>query len=92
MTSKHAKLNRTWTVAEAKARLSEILRLAEEEGPPSVNPRTSGHPELVRPVLIEVEGSEADGPANGSAVLGVRRRQRQDSSLDPFTSFRASSE
>ncbi len=24
---------RVWTVAEAKARLSEILRLAEEEGP-----------------------------------------------------------
>ena len=24
---------RTWTVAEAKAHLSEILRLAEEEGP-----------------------------------------------------------
>ena len=28
-----SKTNRTWTVAEAKARLSEILRLAEEEGP-----------------------------------------------------------
>ncbi len=25
--------NRTWTVAEAKARLSEILRLARKEGP-----------------------------------------------------------
>lgn len=25
--------NRVWTVAEAKARLSEVLRLAEEEGP-----------------------------------------------------------
>ena len=24
---------RVWTVAEAKARLSEVLRLAEEEGP-----------------------------------------------------------
>ena len=33
MTAKHAKPNRTWTVAEAKARLSEILRFAEEEGP-----------------------------------------------------------
>ena len=26
-------LHRVWTIAEAKARLSEILRLAEEEGP-----------------------------------------------------------
>ncbi len=33
MISKHAKLNQAWMVAEAKARLSEILRLAEEEGP-----------------------------------------------------------
>ena len=32
MTAERAKLNRTWTVAEAKARLSEILRLAEKEG------------------------------------------------------------
>ena len=33
MTAERAKLKRIWTVAEAKARLSEILRLAEEEGP-----------------------------------------------------------
>ena len=39
MTGKHAKLNRTWTVAEAKARLSEILRLAEEEGPQRIGTR-----------------------------------------------------
>ncbi len=32
MTAEHAKFNRPWTVAEAKARLSEILRLAEAEG------------------------------------------------------------
>ncbi len=32
---------KTWTVAEAKARLSEILRLASEEGPQRIgsNPR-----------------------------------------------------
>lgn len=30
---------RTWTVAEAKARLSEILRLAEEEGPQRIGLR-----------------------------------------------------
>ena len=39
MTAKNAKLNRTWTVAEAKARLSEILRLAEAEGPQYIGRR-----------------------------------------------------
>ena len=32
-------LGRVWTVAEAKARLSEILRLAEEEGPQRIGAR-----------------------------------------------------
>ena len=31
--------NRVWTVAEAKAKLSEILRLAEEEGPQHIGMR-----------------------------------------------------
>lgn len=30
---------RTWTVEEAKARLSDILRLAEEEGPQRIGER-----------------------------------------------------
>lgn len=34
-----SKPHRTWTVAEAKARLSEILRLAEEEGPQRIGAR-----------------------------------------------------
>ena len=41
MTAEHAKFNRTWTVAEAKARLSEILRLAEEEGPQHIGKRNT---------------------------------------------------
>jgi prevent-host-death family protein len=41
MTTKDAKPNRTWTVAEAKARLSEILRLAEEEGPQHIGRRNT---------------------------------------------------
>ena len=41
MTAKQAKPNRTWTVAEAKARLSEILRLTEEEGPQRIGTRRS---------------------------------------------------
>ena len=39
MTSQSAKLSQTWTVSEAKARLSEILRLAEEEGPQRIGVR-----------------------------------------------------
>ena len=34
-----AKSGRVWTVADAKARLSEILRLAEEEGPQRIGTR-----------------------------------------------------
>ena len=34
-----SKPNRVWTVAEAKARLSEILRLAEAEGPQTIGTR-----------------------------------------------------
>lgn len=33
MTAEHTKTQRTWSVAEAQARLPEILRLAAEEGP-----------------------------------------------------------
>ena len=33
MTTQQAKPQRTWTVAEAQARLPEVLRLAAEEGP-----------------------------------------------------------
>ena len=39
MTAEHAKFNRTWTIAEAKARLSEVLRLAEAEGPQYIGRR-----------------------------------------------------
>ena len=35
------KFQRTWTVAEAKARLSEILRLSETEGPQRIGARKS---------------------------------------------------
>ena len=32
-------LNRVWTVSEAKARLSEVMRLAEQEGPQRIGTR-----------------------------------------------------
>ena len=37
----HSTSSRVWTVAEAKARLSEVLRLAEEEGPQRIGARKS---------------------------------------------------
>ncbi len=41
MTVEHAETGRVWTVAEAKARLSEVLRLSEEEGPQRIGRRKS---------------------------------------------------
>ena len=35
----HAHADRIWTVADAKARLSEVLRLADEEGPQRIGIR-----------------------------------------------------
>lgn len=37
MTTQHTKPQRTWTVAEAQARLPEVLRLAAEEGPQRIS-------------------------------------------------------
>ncbi len=39
MAVQQSKPHRVWTVAEAKARLSEILRLAETEGPQRIGTR-----------------------------------------------------
>ena len=36
---KYTNERRVWTIAEAKARLSEVLRLAEEEGPQRIGAR-----------------------------------------------------
>lgn len=35
----NSKPSRTWTISEAKARLSEVLRLSEEEGPQRIGVR-----------------------------------------------------
>ena len=37
MTTQQTKAHRTWTVAEAQARLPEVLRLAAEEGPQRIS-------------------------------------------------------
>ncbi len=39
--SKETREHKVWTIAEAKARLSEILRLAESEGPQRIGARKS---------------------------------------------------
>lgn len=52
---KHAKTGHVWTVAEAKARLSEVLRLSEEEGPQRIGRRKSY-------VVVPVETWEAHVP------------------------------
>ncbi len=41
MTTQYDKPGRVWTVAEAKARLSEILRLSVDEGPQRIGVRKS---------------------------------------------------
>ena len=41
--------DRVWTVAEAKAKLSEVLRLAEEEGPQRIGAR---RPFVVVPAAV----------------------------------------
>ena len=52
----HSKKQRVWTVAEAKARLSEILRLAEVEGPQTIGTR--------RPfVVVSAEAWHAKTPS-----------------------------
>ena len=39
MDRQHSEPRRVWRVAEAKARLSEVLRLAEKEGPQHIGTR-----------------------------------------------------
>ena len=41
MSLENSESTRVWTVAEAKARLSEVLRLSEEEGPQRIGRRKS---------------------------------------------------
>ena len=49
MSAKAGPSTRTWTVSEAKARLSEILRLSEQEGPQRIGMR---RPFVVVPAAV----------------------------------------
>ena len=60
--------NRVWTVAEAKARLSEVLRLAEEEGPQRIGARK---PFVVVPAAVWEEKTR---PPQASWPVAHRER------------------
>ena len=51
--------NRLWTVAQAKARLSEVLRLSEEEGPQRIGIRK---PFVVVPAAVWEEKTRPRKP------------------------------
>ena len=53
--------NRIWTVAEAKAKLSEILRLSETDGPQRIGARRS---------FIVVPAAQWEAKANPRKPLG----------------------
>ena len=59
---------RVWTIREAKARLSEVLRLSEEEGPQHIGTR--------KRYVVVPESVWRDG--NGEAVT---EKRKDDSSL-----------
>lgn len=75
---------RAWTVAEAKARLSEVLRRAEEEGPQRIGTRRAF---VVVPARVWEETTEprpslgqwliADAPGAGPLDLPPRDEGRE---------------
>ena len=61
---------RVWTVAEAKARLSEILRLAEVEGPQQIGVR---RPFVVAPAAAWQENAPPRKPLGQWLIENVPR-------------------
>ena len=81
--------DRVWTVAEAKARLSQILRLAEEEGPQRIGVRK---PFVVVPERVWKTRSSASVPLGRWLVENTPRgtnleipRRRESNRKIPFT-------
>lgn len=81
--------HRVWTVAEAKARLSQILRLAEEEGPQRIGVRK---PFVVVPERVWKTQSSASVPLGRWLVENTPRgtnleipRRRESNRKIPFT-------
>ena len=77
MTAQRAKPDRVWTVAEAKARLSEILRLAEEEGPQRIGAR--------KPFVVVPEHvwRETDGASQAPRPVARREHAARYRSRSP---------
>ena len=83
------KPGRIWTVAQAKARLCEILRLAEEEGPQHIGKRKSF---IVVPAQLWADRSSPHKPLGQWLVENVPRglnleipREREPGQKIPFT-------
>ena len=81
--------DRTWTVAEAKAKLSEILRLAEEEGPQRIGLR---RPFVVVPERVWREKSPPEMHLGRWLIENVPRglnweipRERHSSRAIPYS-------
>ena len=88
MASQEHNPRRAWTVAEAKARLSEILRLAEEEGPQRIGARK---PFVVMTEKLWHDQTKAPGPLGRWLVENVPRgvdleipRDRRSERETPF--------
>ena len=70
---------RVWTVAEAKARLSETLRLAEEEGPQRIGTRKS----FVVSACLDLGGKDTAPQASGQMAGGEHSSRHEPRSAEP---------
>ena len=70
MSAKPDPSTRTWTVSEAKARLSEILRLSEQEGPQRIGTR---RPFVVVPAAVWDEKNAPRAPLGRWLVENMPR-------------------
>ncbi len=75
MTARNPEPHRVWTVAEAKARLSEVLRRAEEEGPQHIGTRKSF---VVVPAHVWAEKESRRQPMGEWLVANVPRGANLD--------------
>ena len=90
MTTRYSAPHRVWTVAEAKARLSEVLRRAEEEGPQHIGTRKSF---VVVPAHVWAEKESQRQPMGQWLVANMPRganletiRNRESQREIPFAS------
>ena len=73
--------HRVWTIAETKARLSEILRLAESEGPQRIGTRKSF---IVVPAHVWDEKLSPRKPLGQWLIENMPRRDRSRASGPQF--------